>query len=169
MGQFESVDAYLARLLHIETLTWIAAWFALIFVFRKVIARRLRLRVGQTLLLAGALAGILGFSIRPWDLNGTSEVFWAFDDLLWGIAFQVGGNWILNAALYVPLSLLLVVFGKPAFFSWVSLVALSAGIETVQSFTRLGVGDPADFVSNCFGAVVGVVIGTALRRRSRKR
>ena len=169
MGQFESVDAYLARLLNIETLTWIAAWFALFFVFRKLIARRLRLRVGQTLLLAGALSGILGFSIRPWDMNGTSDVFWAFDPLLWGIAFQVGGNWILNAALYVPLSLLLVIYGKRALLGWSALVILSAGIETVQSFTRLGVGDPADFVSNCFGALVGVIIGTALRRRTGKR
>ena len=169
MGQFESIDAYLARLLNIEVLTWVAAWFALFLVFRKPISRALGFRVGPTLLVAGALAGILGFSIRPWDANGTSPTFWLFDSLLWSIAGQVGGNWILNAVLYLPLSLLLVYFGKHPVVAWLAMVALSAVIESVQSVTQLGVGDPADFVSNCFGALVGVAIGTLLRRRSRKR
>ena len=169
MGQFESIDAYLARLLNIDVLTWVAAWFALVFVFRKRLAQLLGLRVGQTLLLGGALAGVLGFSIRPWDANGVSPTFWLLDTVLWGIAWQVGGNWILNAALYLPLSVLTVYYGKPPLLSWLTLVGLSAGIETLQSFTQLGVGDPADFVSNCFGALVGVLIGTLLRRRPRKR
>lgn len=166
MGQFESIDAYLARLLNLEVLTWVAFWFALFLVFRKPLARLIDLRIGPTLVLAGALAGVLGFSIRPWDANGVSPTFWLFDPLLWSIAWQVGGNWILNAALYLPLSFLLVYYGKQPALTWLGLVGLSAAIETLQSFTRLGVGDPADFVSNCFGALVGVLIGTLLRRRS---
>lgn len=169
MGQFESVDAYLARLLNLEVLTWVAFWFALFLVFRKRLAKVAGLRIGPTLVLAGALAGVLGFSIRPWDANGVSETFWMFDTVLWGIAWQVGGNWILNAVLYLPLSLLLVYYGKHPVVSWVALVGLSAAIETLQSFTRLGVGDPADFVSNCFGALVGVLVGTLLRRRTSPR
>ena len=169
MGQFESIDAYLARLLNVEVLTWVAAWFALFLVFRKPLARRLNLGVGATLMLGGAMAGILGFSIRPWDFNGVSETFWLLDPLLWSISWQVGGNWILNALLYVPLGYLLVRFGKPAGLSWLALVGLSAAIETIQSLTRLGVGDPADFVSNCFGALVGIAIGTLSRPRTNRK
>lgn len=169
MGQFESIDAYLARLLNVEVLTSVAVWFALFFVFRRPLAKALGLRVGQVLLLAGAFSGILGFAIRPWDENGSEESFWLTNSLLWSIAFQIGGNWVLNALLYLPAAYLLTSFGKPWWAVVIALGTLSFGIEGLQAFTTLGIGDPADLVSNCFGAILGASLGTLAHPRSTKR
>ena len=169
MGQFESFSAYFLRLLTIETFAQIVIWFGLLVLLRKPLSRLLKLTIAQTVWFAAALSGIIAFTIRIGDGNGTSDKFWLFDPLLWSIVSDVGANWALNALLFIPTAFLLTLFGKKPWIVFASLLALSALLETVQTITRVGVGDPSDFVANCIGTLGGVLLGLLIRTLLHKR
>ena len=137
----------------------VAIWAALAFLFRKFLGRLFNLSGSGLYWCLASLVGILAFTIRIWDANGTSDVFWLFDRFAWTQLTRSAANSVLNAALFLPAGLFFVANGKRWWIVLPSLVLLSAALETIQTFTRFGVGDPADFVANSWGAAIGAGIG----------
>ena len=162
MGQFETFQAYLSRVLTIDALVFLILLMTMAYFVRKAAARRLGVSVARYMPIALTIAAIIALSIRYWDANGAADTFWLFDGTLWPAAFKLGTNWVLNFVLYVPASVLLVLARKKHGMVILALVALSAAIETVQEFTGYGVGDPADFVSNSLGSGAGALLGLAV-------
>ena len=141
-----------------------AVLVAIAFVLRRHLSRWLRLSVGRTMWIAIACASVVVFCLRIWDYNGYATTFWLVDQTLWPWAFKLSANWLLNAALFMPLAALLVLARKPLWLVVVALAALSFTIETIQAFTSWGVGDPADFVANSAGAILGAIAGWVLAK-----
>ena len=152
------VSDYLERLINWETAMMLCIFGGVAVLARKWIARWLRLSGGGLFFTTASLVGIFAFTFRVWEGNGTSDTFWAFDGFAWTQLNRSFGNGFLNMALFVPAAACLVLNGKKWFFVIPSLALLSAFIETAQTFTRWGVGDPADFVANIWGAVIGCLL-----------
>jgi hypothetical protein len=164
MAQFETFSAYFSRVLTPEALFFGLILMSLTFAVKNWGAKRLQVSVPRFLLIAASLVGVVSLSIRYWDRVGTADNFWLFDLSLWSSAFTPGVNWILNVALYVPAAMLLVLARQSPWKVFLFLLALSALIETLQLVTTFGSGDPADFVANLTGTVLGILMALATGR-----
>ena len=137
----------------------VLVWAAVAFFGRKFLGRVFKLSGSGLYWCLASLVGIFAFTIRIWDANGTADVFWLFDSFLWTQLTRSAANAILNAVLFVPAGIFFVANGKKWWLVVPSLILLSAFIETAQSITGYGVGDPADFVANSWGSAIGAAIG----------
>ncbi len=139
----------------------VAIWASVAFLFRNFLGRVFNLSGSGLYWCLASLVGILAFTIRFWDANGTADVFWLFDSFAWTQLTRSAANSILNAVLFVPAGIFFVANGKRWWLVIPALVILSAVIETAQTVTRFGVGDPADFVANSWGGALGAALGLA--------
>lgn len=157
MAQFETLSAYLGRLIIGETLALIVLWSLIAWLFRKPIARRANLRKWQYLWTSLSFIGILSFTLRM-ELNGNDPIPWVLNAKFWSEALEVNANWALNVLLFVPSAFILVVIGRRPWPVLLGLVGLSATIESIQQLSLIGVADPGDWVANSLGAAVGVFL-----------
>ena len=137
----------------------VAIWATLAFLLRKFLGRVFKLSGSGLYWCLASLVGIFAFTIRIWDANGTADVFWLFDSFAWTQLNRSAANSILNAVLFMPAGIFFVAHGKKWWLVIPSLVLFSAFIETAQTVTRFGVGDPADFVANSWGGAIGAALG----------
>ena len=121
-----------------------------------------------TLIPANGAPGIVPAEGRltecSWDIGGPApEGFWIFS----------GGQRLLNALIFVPSGVLLVLVAARWRSAWVTvpaglalLAAYSTGIEATQlALARIDRAcDVTDIIDNVTGAAVGVVLGIALAR-----
>lgn len=164
VAQFETFSAYFSRVLTPEALVFGLILMGLTLPFANWGAKRLQISLPRFALIAVSVIGVISLSIRYWDRVGTANHFWLFDITLWASALNTGANWILNVALYVPAAMLLVLARQSPWKVFLFLLALSALIETVQLVTTFGNGDPADFVANATGSVLGILLALAAGR-----
>jgi VanZ like family len=162
MAQFETFSAYLSRLITIQDLVWIGFIWLLAFFLRKRLSKALGISIRRYLLIALAFAGLIGLSLRFWVANGTLSSFWLIAPEGWSSGFHLNANFLLNIGLYAPPAILLVLARKTWWRLAIFFVALSFSIETIQEYTRIGIGDPFDWFANCIGALVGIGLGLAL-------
>lgn len=160
MASYNTLAAYLGRLITIDVLIGFALLAAVAYLIRKRLQGWLQLSKWKSLWVAWSIAGILAFTIRLWDSNGFDPVPWFLHLDGWARAFEPGTNWFLNVALFAPSGFLLVAFGKRWTGSLIGLLLLSAVIELFQQYTKYGIGDPADFTANAIGAALGVGLGS---------
>jgi glycopeptide antibiotics resistance protein len=163
MAQFETFSAYFSRLITIQDLIWIGLIWLLAFMLRKRFSKSLDISIRRYLLIALAFAGLIGLSLRFWVTNGTLSTFWLFAPEGWSGGFHLNANFLLNISLYVPPAILLVLARKSWWKLAIFFVALSFSIETIQQYTRIGIGDPIDWFANCLGAGLGITLGVILR------
>lgn len=161
MGQFEAMGDYLSRLLVPDVFLALAVLGTLFYFLRGRLSNWFAISKVQAIWLGWSFAGILAFTLRPLEMNGTGEVFWLVDSVLWSRAFEIGSNWLLNVILFIPPAVFLTLFRKPPFWTWIGLAGSSALLETAQAITRWGVGDPADLVANAVGAMAGIALAVA--------
>jgi glycopeptide antibiotics resistance protein len=164
MAQFETFAAYFGRLITIEAFIWISFIMLISFLLRKPFSRALGVSINRYLLIALAFGGVLGLSLRFWEVYGTISTFWLFAPELWSAGLQINANLVLNVVLYVPPATLLVLARKRWWESLLALGLLSFLIETLQQYLRFGAGDPFDWFANTFGVLVGIVLGVILLR-----
>jgi hypothetical protein len=160
MENFNTLSAYLGRLVTIDVLVGFVFLAVIAYLMRHRLEKWLRLSKWRSLWVAWSVAGILAFTIRLWDSNGFDPVPWFLHFDRWASAFEPGVNWFLNSALFIPSGFLLTAFGKRWTGSFIALVVLSAAIELFQQYTKYGIGDPADFIANTIGALIGVSLGS---------
>jgi len=74
---------------------------------------------------------------------------------------------VANVAVFVPLGLLVGVrFERPTVLEWlIEIASLMIAIEVAQAYLLRRSGDITDVITNTGGAVIGLAIGRALRRR----
>ncbi len=164
MSSFETFNAYFARLIGPESMSFLTVLVLIAFLLRRKLSSWLKLSVGRTMWISIAGAAVIVFCLRIWDYNGYADAFWLFDQTLWPQALNLSANWLLNAVLFMPLAALLVLARRPLWLVVLALAAMSFAIETIQAFTAWGVGDPADFVANSSGAILGSIAGWVLAR-----
>jgi hypothetical protein len=97
-----------------------------------------------------------------WDIGGPApEGFWIFP----------GGQRLLNAVIFVPAGILLVLVSARWRWAWVAVpigLALLAAYSTLIELTQLAAAridracDVTDIIDNVTGAAIGVLIGIAL-------
>lgn len=111
---------------------------------------------------------VLGLTLRPFAAPGAVDAVlvldpvagaWGWDQIAWGPVID-------NVALFVPVGALAVVAfaRRGTVVVWLGCVVLSVGIETLQYLVPTGrVANTADVLANATGALVGVLLGLALR------
>ena len=164
MAQLETFASYFGRLVTFQDFLWIAFLWFIGFLIRKPVSKRLGVSVKRYLLIALAFAGVIGLSLRFWVASGTLNAFWLVDQEVWAAGFHLNANLLLNICLYVPPAILLVLAGKGWLRSFLTLLAMSFTIETIQQYARIGQGDPMDFFANGLGALLGLGIGLIVAR-----
>lgn len=162
MAQFETLSAYLGRLLTVDTLTLLAFWSLLAFVLRKRVRKLSSLSSIEYFWVSLSLVGILAFTLRIWDYSGNDPIPWPLNLELWSQALHIDANWILNAILFAPAAFILVFIGKNPWKAALILSALSALIETTQQLSMRGISDPSDWCANTVGTLVGVFVAELL-------
>ena len=162
MANFETFSAYLSRLITFQDLIYIAFLMVLALLLRKPLARMLRISVRRYLLIALAFSGVIGLSLRFWVASGYDNTFWVINPLLWAAGIHANANLVLNIALYVPPTMLLVLARKSWWQVLISMFAMSFIVETIQQYARIGAADPIDLVANFLGSVLGVLLGLVI-------
>lgn len=163
MSQFETFSAYFGRLITIQDFVWISFIWLIGFLFRSRLARALGISTKRYLLIALSFAGLIGLSLRFWVATGTLSTFWLVASEGWSAGFHLNANFLLNVSLYVPSAILLVLARKSWWMLAIFFAALSFTIETIQEYTRIGIGDPFDWFANCLGACLGIGLGLLVR------
>lgn len=121
--------------------------------------------------LTGSLAATLGLTLRPLVQGGPAvrtlhldpiAGAWGWDSIAWGPVID-------NVALFVPVGALAVAvwWRRSPAAVWFTAVALSVAIETTQFLLPIGrVANAADVLANGTGALIGVLLASALGVRS---
>lgn len=158
----DSVGSYLDRFAgNGALLTTIVVGVILSFTIRFV-SRRTRSSTVIIIAALWSLAAVIGFTLRLGGNVGTAPMWWMTNFAQWSEAFTINGNWLLNVGLFIPATMFWsLVIGRPTLVTF-AFVAISATIETIQQFTSVGIPDPADFVANSIGAMLGGVAAAVL-------
>lgn len=125
----------------------------------------------MVLIAVWSLAAVIGFTLRFGGNVGTVAGWWMTNLGQWNQAFALNNNWLLNVVLFVPATMLWGLVLRRPLAVTMSLIAMSAIIETIQQFTSIGIPDSADFVANSIGALlggVGAAIGVSATRPPNK-
>jgi len=161
---YNSLSSYLSRFITGDVIGAFAFWSLLVFVFRKQLSKWLKLPNFKAIVVGITFAAIFATTLRIWGSNGFDPIPWFLNLDRWNHSFDIGVNWLLNVALFIPAGAMLTYYGKRTTIALASLVVTSAGIELIQQYTKWGVSDAADFVANTAGAAIGVAIGLTLKR-----
>lgn len=164
MSSYNTLTSYLGRLLTVDVLVTFGVLAVITYLSRKRLEKWLALPKWPTLWVSWSLAGILAFTIRIWDSNGFDPLPWFLHLERWNSIYMLNASFLLNVALFIPTGILLTAFGKPLFKSLIGLMFLSTLIELFQQYTKYGIGDPADFVANSGGAMIGLAVGKIIFR-----
>lgn len=164
MSNLETFSAYLSRLLTFQDLIYIAFLMVLALLMRKPLSRVLVISVSRYLLIALAFSGVIGLSLRFWVASGYDNTFWVLNPMLWAAGIHLNANLLLNIALYVPPTVLLVLARKSWWRVLIFMFAMSFVVETIQQYARIGAADPIDLVANLLGSIFGVLLGLVLVR-----
>ena len=164
MSSYNTLSAYLGRLITIDVLVTFGVLAVITYLSRKRLGKWLALPKWRTLWLSWSIAGILAFTIRIWDSNGFDPLPWFMHLDRWRNIYIFNASFLLNVALFIPSGILFTLYGKSLWKSLLGLMLLSAFIELFQQYTKYGIGDPADFVANSFGAVIGLLFGKLIYR-----
>lgn len=132
---------------------------------RSFFIRKLQISRIQFLLLSASINVIFALTLRWWSWIGTPPMFWLVNTNSWRNAFVIDANWIFNCLLFMPASYLLTKFIKKPIFSILIFILVSFGIETLQGIFEWGASDPADWVANSTGTIVGVLLTQLFRDR----
>jgi hypothetical protein len=127
--------------------------------FKIKVTSRLKITPFQLLLISGSINTIIALTLRWWQWDGTPPMYWLINVDLWKAALDLNPNWIFNLLLFIPASYFLGRFLKLSFQSLVFLIFLSFSIETIQGILEWGLSDPADWVANSIGSLIGITIG----------
>ena len=126
-----------------------------------LIAAALRGR-GKALFLILYLAFIILMTIwnrEPGVSKGAFQVFWSYRQFFSSDSLRQ--EILNNIWLFMPLGALLYDASHP--YAWICAVGLSLGIETVQYFAGIGLGEIDDVISNSIGAALGCGIAMSLK------
>ena len=163
-----SISVLAADILSFQVVSLFSALTVVSFLMRRPVARVLRGSARRTFWGLVSLAAIASVTLLGRHFEGFAPVFWLFDGTLWSqVAITQQANFVLNMILFLPAGIAVTFATRRPVASLLFLVALSFAIESIQQSTGLGAPDPADWVANSLGALVGVIIALPGSRRAK--
>lgn len=148
------------RIMTVNSLLFFAALMLLSIFFLKSFGYHFTVTKSQYLLISASINVIVALTLRWWLWIGNPPMFWLINLDLWKSALDIGPNWIFNFLLFVPAAYFLNKYLRKSVKVFLSLIFLSFGIETLQGMFGWGYSDPADWVANSMGSLVGIVIAS---------
>jgi len=148
------------RIVTVNSLLFFAALMLLSIFFLKSFGNHFTVTKSQYLLISASVNMIVALTLRWWLWIGNPPMFWLINLDLWKSALDIGPNWIFNFLLFVPAAYFLSNNLRKSSQVFIFLVSLSFGIETFQGIFGWGYSDPADWVANSIGTLLGIVLSS---------
>ena len=129
---------------------------AISLLVQKIIRNHLKVSKSQYFTIAISVNMILSLTLAWWRTQSTSTAILSDANSL-GTILDLNPSWIFNFLLYIPAAFFLNKYLKKSLPVILFLVFLSFSIETIQRVFEWGSSDPADWIANSVGVVIGVL------------
>ena len=152
--------SYLAgQILSFQVVSLFLALAIISFFVRGLAARAIRTSNRMAFWTLTSLSAIVSVTLLGRHFEGLATRFWLFDFELWrGILVSQQSNFVLNLVLFVPSGIAIALASRRPLLTIVVLTLLSFAIECVQQATGFGAPDPADWVANSLGGILGALV-----------